>query len=140
MDDNIYSAPKAGLDTLPPNGPERPESRGGCLTAFLLFGLVANAFTSIMYVYSLMQGTMFGQPLPPHWAVVALSIGAAMNVVSCFAVWQWRRWGVYSFLGMAAVSLGINLAIGVPMVGIAMGLLGVVILALLVRPIWRYMR
>ena len=140
MDDNIYSPPKAELDTPLGAQPVRPESRGGCLTAFLLFGLIANSLTSLIYVRSLMQGAMFGQPLPPHWALVVLSIGAAINVASCVGVWKWQRWGVYAFFGMAVVALGVNLAIGVPFVSLAMGLLGAVVLALLIRPIWRYMR
>jgi hypothetical protein len=41
---------------------------------------------------------------------------------------------------MAAVACGVNLAIGVPFVSLAMGLIGAVVLALLIRPIWRYMR
>ena len=140
MDENIYSPPKAELDSLPATQPERPESRGGCLTAFLLFGLIANGVTSIIYVKSLLEGSMFGQPLPPQWALVMLSVGAALNVASCVAVWKWRRWGVYAFFGMAAVALGVNIAIGVPTLSLAMGFLGPVILALLIRPIWRYMR
>ncbi len=140
MDDNIYSPPKAELDSLPPGPAGRPESRGGCLTAFLLFALVANAFTTLVYVKSLIQGTMFGQPLPPQWAIVLLCIGGVINVASCVAVWKWRRWGAYTFFGTATVAFGVNLAIGVPVASLAMGLLGVVILALLIRPIWRYMR
>lgn len=140
MDDNIYSPPKAELDSLASGQAGRPASRGGCLTVFLLFALLANAFITVLYVTSLIQGTMFGQPLPPQWAVVLLAIGGAMNVASSVAVWKWRRWGVYSFFGMAAVAFGVNLAIGVPVTSLAMGLLGVVILALLIRPIWRHMR
>ena len=140
MDENIYSAPKAELGSLPAGNTERPESRGGCLTAFLVFALIANAFVSVFYVNSLIQGTMNGQPLPPQWAIVLLTIGGAVNVASSIAVWKWKRWGVYSFFAMATVALGVNLAIGVPAFSLVMGLLGPVILALLIRPIWRYMR
>jgi hypothetical protein len=140
MDENIYSPPKAGLDSLAPDQAARPASRGGCLTAFLLFALIANTLTSIAYVWSLIQGTMFGQPLPPQWAVVLLCIGGAINIASCAAVWKWRRWGVYSFFGTTAVAFGVNVALGVPVVSLALGLLGAVILAVLIRPIWRYMR
>jgi hypothetical protein len=140
MDENIYSAPKAELDTAPVEQPERPESRGGCLTAFLLFGLIANTFVSIFYIKSLIQGTMSGMPLPPQWALVVLCIGGAVNVASCLAVWKWRRWGVYAFFGTAAVACGVNIAIGVPAFSVALGFLGAVILALLIRPIWRFMR
>ena len=140
MDDNVYSAPKAELSASPAVQPERPESRGGCLTVFLVFGLIANTFSSIFYIKSLIEGSMSGLPMPPQWAVVALCVGGAINIVSCLAVWQWRRWGVYTFFGTAAVAFGVNVAIGIPPFSIAMGLLGVVVLAFLIRPVWRYMR
>ena len=141
MDENIYAPPKAALDSLPVGHAERPESRGGCLTVFLLFALVADAITSIISVKSLIEGTMLGQPLPPQWALVLLSISCSVSVVSCIAVWKWRRWGAYSFFGMATVILGVNLAVGAPVVPFATGSLAVVVvLAFLIRPIWRYMR
>ncbi len=140
MDNNIYSPPKAELDSLASGQEGRPASRGGCLTAFLLFGLVANTLMTVLYVTSILKGTMFGQPLPPQWAIVVLSIGGAVNVASCLAVWKWRRWGVYTFFGTAAVAFCVNVALGLPASSLVMGLLGVVTLALLIRPIWRFMR
>ena len=54
------------------------------------------------------------------------------------AVWRWKKWGVYGFLGTTVVAMICNVAMGVALMTIALGLIGAVILVALVRPRWAH--
>ncbi|MES3020033.1 MAG: hypothetical protein V4857_00455 [Pseudomonadota bacterium] len=138
MDNNPYASPTTDLDG--PTNEGRPDSRGGCLTTFLLFALVMNSGVAIAYIVAILNGSLFGSALPPVGIVAFLAFGALLNVASSIAIWKWYRWGVYAFFAMALAALCVNLYLGVEAKSIVFGVLGPVILAALVRPIWRHLR
>ncbi len=111
--------------------------RGGCLTAFLVIMLIANPLTAISY---LLNGEAFSRSLPdmPGWAIPALGVIALANFVCAIGLWQWKKWGMYGFAGLSLITVFVNaVSIGI---GLALfGLLGVVILGFLVRPVWNQM-
>ena len=111
--------------------------RGGCLTAWLILMLIANPLVALQY---LAAGGAIRQNLPnlPAWALPVLALFAFANFAFAFAIWKWRRWGMYGFVGSSAIVFMINLAIlGAGMA--LLGLLGVVLLAFLLRPVWNQM-
>ncbi|PWF45500.1 hypothetical protein [Massilia glaciei] len=138
MDNNPYAPPATKLDGA--TSGERPDSRGGCLTAFLLLALLMNSGVAIAYIVSIVRGSMFGSALPPVGIVVFLCVAALVNVACSIAIWKWYRWGVYGFLAMALAALCVNIYLDIDYKSILFGLLGPVILAALVRPIWRHLR
>ena len=115
--------------------PER--RRGGCLTAWLMLMLILNPLVAIYY---LVAGGTVRQALPglPPWVLPVLTVFGIANFVFALAVWNWKKWGMYGFVGSSAVVFFINAAtLGTGRAII--GLVGVIILAALVRPIWKQM-
>lgn len=110
-------------------------ARGGCLTAFLVFIVLANAVTVLFYlIYAEQVRILF--PRLSSGGLFALWFGALLNIAFAIMVWQWRRVGVYGLIILALLVFPFNLYIGIPAVQAMIGLLGPVILALLVRSNW----
>jgi hypothetical protein len=118
------------MESEVPSGRER----GGCLSVLLVLMLIANPLTGLYY---LAFGSAVRQALPnlPAWALLVLGILAFGNFACALAVWRWKKWGIYGFAASSLVIFLINASyIGV--LTAALGLLGIAILALLVRPLW----
>ena len=98
------------------------------MTAFLMFVLGANALTAFTYVT--------GGATIATWAIPVFGISSLLNVASAVAIWRWRRWGVYGFVVTSALVFITNVGRGVPILHGALGLLGIVILGVLIRPVW----
>jgi hypothetical protein len=111
--------------------------RGGCLTAFLILMLIANPLTGLYY---LLAGSTVRESLPtlPEWAIPTLGVLALANFAFAIGIWQWKKWGVYGFAGTSLVALVVNaISIGIP--AALFGLVGLGLLAYLVRPHWNQM-
>ena len=107
------------------------------MTAFLVLMLIVNPLVALQY---LVGGAMIKQSLPsfPTALLPVLALLTFANLAFAIAIWKWKRWGLYGFIASSAIAFLINLTtIGV---GTALlGLLGVVLLAVLVRPVWSQM-
>lgn len=69
-------------------------------------------------------------PLTGLWALA--------DCVFAIGIWKWKRWGVYGFIGSSLVAFLVNL-MTTGFVLALLGLAGVGILIVLVRPAWRQM-
>jgi hypothetical protein len=109
--------------------------RHGCLTAWLIFMLVANSLLAVALVLTgVLSNTLNeaaaqqGTPVLPGWAIF-VSIGILLfNIVCAIALLNWKKWGFYGFLGSTVASFVINLALGVPIAQSIGGFIGVAIL------------
>ena len=128
-----------------PNTGAKPDiAQGGCLTAFLVAMIIANAGTAQLYLLNWSKD--FPENIPesitqqfPRMSqglLLLLGFGALLNIVLAALVCQWRRVGVYGFFALALLAFSINLYVGIPVIQAIGGLLGPLILALLVRPRW----
>jgi hypothetical protein len=111
--------------------------RGGCLTAFLIFMLITNPLVAIFYFIS---GSSVRQSLPnmPAWTIPMLGIIGIANFVFAIAIWKWKKWGMYGFATSAGITFFIN-AIGINILTAIWGLVGVALLAFLLRQVWSQM-
>jgi hypothetical protein len=109
--------------------------RGGCLTAWLILVLIANALIAFYYLTS----TSALQQVYPVSSVIflLLAVIGAVNVVSAIGLWTWHRWGFYLFGVTSLITLVINIGIGLPIVSSLLGLVGVGILWFLLRNRWQ---
>ncbi len=105
------------------------KQRHGCLAAFLLFMLVANAGVCVFYIVALLGGGFLAVPL---WGLAALIVMGSFNVACVVALFKWKKWGFWGFFASAVIVTFINLAIGVG-AGSAGGFIGVVILYLVLQ-------
>ena len=121
------------MSTGPAVSQER--KRGGCLTITLGLMLVANPLTSLYY---LLAGSTVRQAMPniPGWALPTLGLLSLANFAFVLGTWHWKKWGVYGFAISSLLVFLINSAyLGV---GTAVfGLLGIAVLVVLVRPVWK---
>lgn len=142
---NPYQPPAQPPGQVPPYGAhpayaqqEILPQRGGCLSAFLIMVMVVNPMVSIVYF---LAGDWVAKSNPgmPGWAIPLLALFGLFNAACAVAIWRWKRWGVYGFVASAVVALTVNLASGIPPTGAMSGLVGVIILIALVRPIWDHL-
>jgi uncharacterized membrane protein len=117
---------------------ELEKKRGVLLTAWLILMLIASAGSAIFYF---LFGSFITAVLPtiPSWALYALGIGSALNVVFTIFLFKWKKWAFFAFCGMGGIVFVINIVIGLGITSIS-GLLGLVILWLLLRPKWNYLQ
>jgi hypothetical protein len=114
------------------------KKRRGCLTAFLVFLIVANPLAGIFYIVG---AASVKQSIPslPDWGPIILGILTFSDFVFALAMWQWKKWGVYGYVSTSVVSAVINY-IGMGFWGALMGILGIPIVLLLLRPVWNQMK
>lgn len=104
----------------------------GCLRAFLVLAVIANALLALVNLLLLAD-----DPDLVGYAILNALIGLVASG-SAFAVLKWKRWGVYGFVGAAVAGILVSLAIGAG--GDALRtIIPIVLLLALVGPSWSYM-
>jgi len=89
--------------------------------------IIANSLTALIYVIA---GEKIKSNLPnaPGWTVPTLAVACIANIVFAVALFRWKKWGFFGFVGTSILALVINLRVGMHIGQILLGLLGVVIL------------
>ena len=105
-----------------------------CLTAFLALAIVVNS------AFALMTWAAVPDVLSSNRPIVIFA--GALNLACAgfaIAVYKWKEWGVYGYVSTSVVSAVINY-IGMGFWGALMGILGIPIVLLLMRPVWNQMK
>jgi hypothetical protein len=104
-----------------------PPKRHGCLTVFLVFMLIANAFTMAIY---LLSGDKITAKFPnvPSWLIYTLGVGCLFNIVFIISIFRWKKWAFYACCVVAVIVFFVNVAIGLPVFNAVLGLAGPVVL------------
>lgn len=103
------------------------KKRHGCLTAWLVLMLIANS--AVVLIYTLGSAAVRQKyPHAPDWALPALTLGGILNVVFLIALFRWKKWGFWGSVATYALSFVVNLAVGVNVVQVLLGLSGLAIL------------
>ena len=115
--------------------PER--KRGGCLTAWLILMMVFNPLVTIYYLVSgsAIQNSM---PAYPSWGIPVMIVLTLVNLACAIALWGWRKWGLYGLIASSLVAFLINV-FTLGFAASVSGLVGIVIMIALVRPVWKQM-
>jgi hypothetical protein len=104
------------------------KQRHGCVTAWLIFMIIANSLTAIAYLF---MGETISQNLPnpiPQPMMIALAIIGIANLVFSIMLFQWKKWAFWAFALTSLLTLGINLSIGTGIGASLLGLSGAAIL------------
>jgi len=117
---------------------ESLKKRGGCLTAFLLFLIVVNAGTSLFYLLGadFLVSRLHGFQT---WQAYVLAAAGIINLVFLIMVYQWKKFGLYGIIGMSIIILAFNVYLGMG-ANAVLGLIGPIVLILVLRPVWKYMK
>lgn len=103
------------------------KQRHGCLAAYLVFMIIANSATALIYLVG-SEGIKQNVPNMPDWAFPVLIVGGIFNLVCAIALFRWKKWGFWGFVVSAAITFFVNLSIGLDPISALGGLIGVAIL------------
>jgi len=112
------------------------KKRGGCLTAFLMFGLTSSPFIALFYL--LIAPLIQRELRQVAWVVPVSVLGAVISFFLALAVWKWKKLGVYGYAASYIIGIIFSLTSGLPIYSALLGLLGLAILISLVRPVWNH--
>lgn len=104
------------------------KQRHGCVTAWLIFMIIANSLTAVSYLF---MGDTISQNLPepiPQPMMIVLAIVSIMNLVLAIMLFQWKKWAFWAFAGTSIIALVINLSLGLGIGTSLFGLAGIAIL------------
>jgi hypothetical protein len=129
---------KGGSTRTPSGGPvknvvNRPE-RGGLLTAAIIL-VILHGLIILGVAYG--ESALRDLTMPP-WFVPAILGIAVADIVAGIALWYWKGWGFYLYLGatIAAIVLGVA-ASGFLMFAFSR-IIPFVIVGYIMRPKWKY--
>jgi len=113
------------------------------LAAWLVLLALANGFSAVSYLFmwvSLLiiksgsdSSVSIGMALP------SLALTSLTALIFIFAVYKWKKWGVYGFALTTLITFSINMKMGVSNITAILGLLGITVLVYLIRPYWDQM-
>ena len=104
------------------------KQRHGCVTAWLIFMIVINSLTAIVYLFA---GDMISKNLPDGISttmLILLAIVCICNVVFSIFLFQWKKWAFWGFAVTSVVTFIINLSIGTGIGQSVLGLIGIAVL------------
>jgi hypothetical protein len=117
---------------------ERP--RSGCLTVYLVLVIVFSLLSAVQY---LAMGAVVRAGLEqmgmsvPGWYLPLMGVLSLAQIAFAIGIWQWKRWGVYGFVGLSLLSIVFNMVAGIsPVFTIIASAIGLGILFFVVRPLW----
>ena len=102
------------------------KKRHGCLTAYLVLAIIANSATALLYLFGA-AAIKRTSPNIPDWAFPVLIVLVLFNLACAIALLRWKKW-VSGLVASAAVTLGVNLTIGLGLSSAVVGVLGVILL------------
>ena len=102
------------------------KSRHGCLLAYLIVVIIANAAIALLYLVGMAFKELFSSV--DTRALLLLGILSFFNVVCAIALLRWKKWGFWGFCGTSLVALIMNIILGVGILYIIAGLFGVLFL------------
>lgn len=113
--------------------PALQKKRGGCLTTWLVFVIIADCLAALSSLAligdnSIMDG--FGEFL------LLLSIG---QIVSAVGILNWKKWGVYGFVTCVLLSVLVGFSLGDSTMSFLQLLVQALLLYFLVKPAWQFM-
>jgi hypothetical protein len=99
------------------------KKRHECVTAWLIFMIVANSVAAISNL--LLSDTIAAQLKVESPAIImVLGIVSLFNLLCAIQILKWKKWGFWGFLASAVVTFIINISLGLPITNALLGLIG----------------
>ena len=110
----------------------RAKKRHGCVSAWLIFMIIANALGVLLYLffYDNFMGMMPEESLDqmPDVNPIFMGVLSVLNLIFAVMLLKWKKIGFWGFVATSVISLGINLNAGLGVASILGGLIGILIL------------
>jgi len=114
---------------------EAEKKRRTFLTIWLVLMLIANFFTALSYLI-LNSSIASAYPNVPSWIFYIYGLLGLANLVFIIFLFRWKRWAFFAFCGSAIITFIMNLAIGLGIAAVILGLIGPMILYTIMSPQW----
>lgn len=90
------------------------KERGGCLSVFLGFAVIANIAVALLTLILFNEYSQFsGVDTGFFTIVVIFSLVAAAATIACvWGLWNWKRWGYNGLMALYVLSMVVNLLSG----------------------------
>ena len=120
------------MDILTDPQDERKE-RHGCVTAWLIFMIVANSFVVITYLFmrNMLQRNL--TTTVPTWVFIVSGLLGAANIMFAIELLRWKKWAFWGFVFAAFAAAAINLKMGTSVLQTSIGLAGIIVLYAILR-------
>jgi hypothetical protein len=138
--DPLQPPPFQQIQQPPPFNPDDPEKepvRGGCLTALIIFMVIANAITILIYLA--MGDKLMRSARLPFYVPYLMSFFGILNIIFLGLTYNWKKAGVIGIIASCIIVTIINLWLGLGLMSFA-GLVTPVILIALVNPVWKHFK
>ena len=100
--------------------------RHGCVTAWLIFMLIANSCITLIYLFTINKmERLLKVSFTSVWLLIIL---CASNVVFSIMLLSWKKSGFYGFIITSIAAFIINLSLGISVTRSVIGLIGFAIL------------
>ena len=103
------------------------KERHGCLTAYLVFAIIANSATALLYLFGA-GAIKRGTPGIPDWAFPVLIVLVLFNLACAIALLRWKKWGFWGLVASAVVTSRYKLDNRLGLSSAIVGFLGVILL------------
>jgi len=111
---------------------QKEYKRGVWLTGFLILMFVSNPITAFLY---LSNPEILTSQYPNATSGILYSLGvmALLNVIFAIGIWKRNVWGLQGFYISVCVAFGVNMYIGIGLLGAMFGTLGALLVFLTTR-------
>lgn len=118
---------------------QKEKKRHGCLTAWLVLLIILNSlsiFGSVL-MYFLFDPEMFQMPgMPavdmPTWLIVASVFGSLFSLIFSVALFLWKKWAFWGYLGINILNIAILMLAGRPVLEIVPSIItGILLMVIL---------
>jgi len=104
-------SPQTEIPPVEIPGEKKYKHRHGCLTAYLLFMLVASVAAIIIYLACVIRPGFLAPIVDqvksgaglPNWAYPVFALMGALELICTVALYKWKRWGFWGFCGVAVL-------------------------------------
>ena len=105
------------------------KKRHGCVTAWLIFMIIANAGTALVYLFAreLIMDNLPGVSDSPIFMILLSVLGIA-NVIFAMMLLKWKKIGFFGFIGSSIGAIIVNVSMGLDIVQSVSGLFGIALL------------
>lgn len=107
--------------------PPRKEMHG-CVTAWLVLGIVLNAIVALVYFFIPDRISQSLPENPPNWIIYLLGVGAVLNVFCSAVLLKWKKIGFWGVIITSIAAMLLNFKIGLGIGQSVIGLAGVLVL------------
>ncbi len=110
--------------------------KGGCLTLWIIFAMLGTGVSALSYF--LTTGTLAETYDKGESLFYVLGVLAFIQFLGVVGIVLWQRWGAYLYVGVAVLSIGFNLYLGIILQGLGGFIVGMLLMYVAINEKWKF--